>query len=115
GGSLFAMEIMHHKRVTQYYRALIPVFVAAGTAYMVFQLITSMGITPVWKLPFDFHVDNGIWDIIWALCYGVVGAMVGYLIIYSFRFIEKTFHKAKLPFYIQTTLIGIILGILGWQ
>lgn len=115
GGSLFALEIMHHKHVTQYYRALIPSFVAAGTAYIVFQLITGLGITPVWKLPFDFYVDKGVIDIIWAIGYGIIGALVGWLIIWSFRSLEKTFKKARLPFYIQTTLSGIILGILGWK
>src|SRR5699024_8062857 len=99
GGSLFALEIMHHKRVTQYYRALIPAFVTAGTAYIVFQLITRLGITPVWKLPFDFHVDRGVIDLLWAVGYGVVGALIGWLIIWTFRSLEKGFKKAKMPFY----------------
>ncbi len=115
GGSLFALEIMRHKGVTQYYRALIPAFVSAGTAYIVFQLITSMGITPVWKLPFPFYSDKGITDILWGIGYGVIGALIGWFIIWAFRVLEGTFKKAKLPFYVQTTLSGLILGILGWK
>lgn len=115
GGSLFALEIMHHKRVTQYYRALIPAFVTAGTAYLIFQLITGMGMSPVWKLPFDFHVDEGIVDLLWAILYGAVGAIFGWLIIWTFRSMEKGFKKINLPFYFQTTLSGIILGFIGWK
>lgn len=115
GGSLFTLEIMSHKNVTQYYRGLIPAFVAAGTSYIVFQLITRMGLTPVWDLPFAFKIGGGISDILWAFVYGVVGALIGWLIVWSFRSMKHTFKKAKLPFYVQTTLSGIILGILGWQ
>lgn len=115
GGSLFAMEIMHHKRVTQYYRSLIPVFVAAGTAFMVFQLITNMGIQPVWQLPFDFHMDDGITDLLWGIGYGIVGALVGWIIVFSFRSLKRAFQKINLPFYVQTTLSGLILGILAWK
>lgn len=114
GGSLFALEIMHHKRVTQYYRALIPAFVTSGTAYLIFQLITSLGIAPVWKLPFDFYVDEGVTDLLWAILYGAIGAIFGWLIILTFRTLEKGFKKAKMPFFIQTALSGIILGFLGW-
>ncbi len=115
GGSLFALEIMHHKRITQYYRALIPTFVAAGTAFLVFHLIVGVDLTPVWRLPFDFHQDKGVWDLIYAIGYGAVGAIVGWMIVYAFRTLEKGFKKAKMPFYIQTTLSGLILGFLGWK
>lgn len=115
GGSLFALEIMHHKHVTQYYRALLPAFVTAGTAYLVFQLITSMGLVPVWRLPFAFHINNGVYDILWAIVYGTVGALIGWVIVWAFRMLEKSFKKIKLPFFIQTALSGLILGILGWQ
>lgn len=115
GGSLFTLEIMHHKNVTQYYKGLIPAFVAAGTSYIVFQLITGMGLVPVWDLPFEFEISNGITDILWAFVYGVAGAAVGWLIVWSFRTMKNVFKKARLPFYVQTTLSGIILGVLGWQ
>lgn len=115
GGSLFALEIMHHKHVTQYYRALLPAFVTAGTAYFVFQLITRMGIVPVWKLPYPFVINGGVVDILWAIAYGGVGALIGWLIVFAFRELEKTFKKIKLPFYVQTALSGLILGILGWK
>lgn len=115
GGSLFTLEIMHHKHVTQYYKGLIPAFVAAGTSYIVFQLITSTGLVPVWDLPFEFKISNGVIDILWAFVYGAAGAAVGWLIVWSFRNLKNLFKKMALPFYVQTTLSGIILGILGWQ
>ncbi len=114
GGSLFALEIMHHKHVVEYYRALIPSFVASGTSFIVFQWITSMGLVPVWDLPFPSH-QFIVSDFFWAMGYGAIGASLGWGIIWVFRNLKKVFKKAKMPFYIQTLLSGIILGILGWK
>lgn len=114
GGSLFALEIMHHKHVIEYYQALIPAFVSSGTSFIIFQLITKMGIAPVWKLPFAPRVP-GIFDFFWAMLYGAVGALLGWGIIWVFRTLKKLFKNAKLPIYVQTLLSGIILGVLGWK
>lgn len=113
-GSLFALEVIHHKHVVQYYAALIPAFVASGTSYIIFHLITQIGLAPVWDLPFP-EVDAKVFDFFWAMLYGAIGAAVGWLCIYAFRSLKKVFKKAQLPFYVQTTLSGIILGILAWQ
>lgn len=115
GGSLFALEIMHHKHVVEYYAALIPAFVASGTSFIIFQFITQMGLAPVWELPFEASEAFVVTDFFWAMGYGVVAAGLGWLIIYAFRGLTITFKKAKLPFYIQTTLSGLILGFLAWK
>ncbi|HET8572572.1 MAG TPA: chloride channel protein [Edaphocola sp.] len=114
GGSLFALEIMHHKHVIEYYQALIPAFVSSGTSFIIFQLITEMGLAPAWKLPFPEY-QSQVFDFFWAMLYGAAGAMLGWGIIWVFRTLKKTFKKAKLPFYIQTLLSGLILGVLAWK
>lgn len=114
GGSLFALEIMHHKHVIEYYQALIPAFVSSGTSFIIFQLITKMGLAPVWKLPFP-AAQSQVFDFFWAMLYGAAGALLGWGIIWVFRNLKKTFKKAKLPFYIQTMLSGIILGLIAWK
>lgn len=114
GGALFALEIMHHKHVVEYYAALIPAFVSSGTSYIIFQLITKMGLAPVWQLPFP-KAPSHVFDFFWAMLYGAIAAMLGWGIIWTFRTLKKTFKKAKLPFYVQTLLSGLILGFLGWK
>ncbi len=113
-GCLFAMEVIHHKHVVQYYAALIPAFVASGTSFIIFQLITELGWSPVWALPFP-KVDEHLFDFFWAMGYGAVGAAVGWLIIWLFRSLKKFFKNFKAPYYLRTALSGIILGLLGWQ
>ncbi len=115
GGSLFALEIMHHKHVVEYYQALIPAFVASGTSYIIFMIITQIGLAPVWQLPFLEGGGVDILDFFLAMGYGVAGAIVGWGIIWVFRHLKTMFKKARLPIFIQTTLSGIILGILGWK
>lgn len=115
GGSLFALEIMHHKHVVEYYQALIPSFVASGTSFIVYQFITQMGLAPVWDLPFNIDYQFVVTDFFWAMGYGAISAILGWGIIWTFRTLKHTFKKAKMPFYIQTTLSGIILGIIAWK
>lgn len=114
GGSLFALEIMHHKHVVEYYQALIPAFVSSGTSYIVFVIITQLGLAPVWTLPIA-HAQPGVLDFFWAMLYGAAGACVGWGIIFVFRKLKNLFREIKLPIYVQTLLGGIILGFLGWK
>lgn len=113
-GSLFALEVIHHKHVVQYYAALIPAFVASGTSFIVYQFITQIGLAPVWELPFP-EIHPQVFDFFWAMFYGGIGALVGWGIIYTFRALKKFFKKVNMPFYIQTCLSGLILGFLAWQ
>lgn len=39
GGSLFSLEILHHEHAVEYYKAIIPAFVASSFSYMIFALI----------------------------------------------------------------------------
>src|SRR5690606_12525293 len=50
GGSLFALEILHHRHAAEYYKAIIPAFVASGFSYVVFAVIVHLGLGPTWEL-----------------------------------------------------------------
>lgn len=113
GGSLFALEIMHHKHVVEYYQALIPAFVSSGTSYIVFVIITNLGLAPAWTIPIT-PSQPGVLDFFWAMLYGVAGALVGWGIIWTFRHCNKIYKKIKLPIYVQTMVGGLLLGIMGW-
>lgn len=113
-GSLFALEVIHHKHVVQYYAALIPAFVASGTSFIIYQFITQAGLAPAWELPFP-EIDAKVFDFFWAMLYGAIGAFLGWGIIYVFRALKKLLKKINLPFYVQTCISGLILGVLAWQ
>ena len=44
GSSLFALEILHNKHVVEYYKSIIPAFVASCFSYVIFALIIHLGL-----------------------------------------------------------------------
>ena len=51
GGSLFSLEILHHKHAIEYGRAIIPALVASCFSYVVFALIVHLGLGAIWNFP----------------------------------------------------------------
>src|SRR5690554_4427805 len=72
GGSLFSLEILHHKHAVEYYKAIIPAFVASCFSYLIFALIIHLGLGPVWDL--SAYVYSGIFDFGYAILFAVIGA-----------------------------------------
>lgn len=112
GGSLFSLEILHHKYVVQYYQAIIPAFVSSCVAFVVFLLITHMGIGPTWVLPTYDHVD--LIDFLYAVAYGAVAASVGWIFIVLVKSFKRGFNLINVPIYMKTTFGGLLLGIIGF-
>jgi H+/Cl- antiporter ClcA len=112
GGAMFALEILHHQHVLEYYEALMPAIVASCASYIVFAAITHLGIAPTWHFP-HYSVSN-IDDFALALVYGVIGAAAGWIFIGVFRACKGIFERIPGPIYIQTTLAGFGLGLLAW-
>lgn len=112
GGAMFALEILHHQHVVQYYEALLPAIVSSCAGYTIFVLINRLGVGPVWHFP-QYQAEN-ISDFAMAMMYGVVGAAIGWLFILIFRALERAFESLRLPIYLQTTLAGLGLGILAF-
>lgn len=111
GGAIFALEILHHQHIIQYYEALLPAIVSSCAGYTIFVAITRLGIGPVWHFPY-YQTEN-ISDFAMAIAYGVVGAAVAWVFILIFRVLERTIESLRLPIYLQTTLAGLGLGILA--
>lgn len=112
GGAMFALEILHHQHVLEYYQALMPAIVASCASYLVFAAITHLGIAPTWHFP-QYQI-NHIDDFLWAIGCGMIGAGVGWLFIGVFRFCDRLFERLALPIYWQTALAGLGLGVLAW-
>lgn len=112
GGSLFALEILHHKHAVQYYRAIIPAFVASCFSYIVFAIIVQMGFGPTWELPSYELVDK--FDFAYAVLFGIIATVVGWAFIFCTKFFKNGFEKLKVPIYIKTCIGGILLGTIAF-
>jgi H+/Cl- antiporter ClcA len=111
GGAFFALEILHHQHIVEYYEAILPAIVSSCAGYVIFVAITQLGIGPTWHFP-QYGIDS-IYDFAQAIAFGIVGAIVGWLFIAIFRGCDRLFDSLNLPIYLQTTLAGLGLGILA--
>lgn len=112
GGSLFSLEILHHKHAVEYYRAIIPAFVASCFSYLVFALIIHLGLGPVWDL--SAYEYSGIFDFGYAVLFAIVGAALGWCFIYCTKFFKSVFEKRPVPIYVKTLIGGILLGVIAF-
>ena len=112
GGSLFSLEILHHKYVVEYYRALIPAFVASCSSYIIFILITHIGIGPVWKFP-TYQIGS-LYDFVYAVIFSLAAVAVGWLFIFLTKTFKKLFGRLKTPIYVKMAIGGFVLGICGF-
>lgn len=111
GGAIFALEILHHEYVLEYYEALMPAIVSSCASYLVFAGITQLGIAPVWVFP-QYSLEN-INDFALAILFGIVGAIAGWIFIGCFRVCHYLFDQIPGPVYVRTTLAGLVLGLLA--
>jgi len=112
GGSLFSLEILHHKHAVEYYKALIPALVASSFSYVVFALIIHLGLGTLWELP--TYEYSGAFDFGLPLLFALSATAVGWLFIYCTKFFKYLFNKRPLPIYIKTLIGGILLGIISY-
>ncbi|WP_373056695.1 chloride channel protein [Zunongwangia sp. H14] len=112
GGSLFSLEILHHKHAAQYYEAIIPAFVASCFSYIIFALIIHLGLAPVWNLPtYEMH-DK--FDFVFAIVFAIAATFVAWIFISCTKFLRSIFYKLQMPVYFKTTAGGIILGVIAF-
>ncbi|HEY9901916.1 MAG TPA: chloride channel protein, partial [Candidatus Sericytochromatia bacterium] len=105
---VFALEILHHQHIVEYYEALLPAIVSSCFSYLVFAGITKLGIAPTWHFP-HYHLDN-IDDFALAISYGMIGAVAGWIFMSIFRSCDYLFARIPGPIYVRTTLAGLGLG-----
>ena len=110
GSGFFALEILHHRHMVEFYQALIPAFVSSCAAYLVFIVLTQIGYEPTWV--FQEYVYTGPNDFMLAMGAGALGALAGWVFIVCFRFSKKMFSRIK-KIYIKTTLGGLIIGTIA--
>lgn len=113
GGAVFALEILHHQYVVEYYQALMPAIVSSCASYLVFALITHLGIAPTWYFPqYSLESINDIW---FAILLGMIGALAGWIFMGIFHGCDRLFARIPGPIYFRTSLAGLGLGILAFS
>ncbi len=112
GGSLFSLEILHHKHAVEYYKAIIPALVASCFSYAVFALIIHLGIGATWDL--KAYQYSGVYDFAYASGFALLATLVGWIIIYVVKFFKKLFEYRAFPIYIKTFAGGLILGVIAY-
>ena len=112
GGSLFSLEILHHKHAVEYYRAIIPAFVASSFSYLIFALIIQLGLGPTWEL--STYEYSGMFDFGYAIVFAILGAAIGWVFIFCTKFFKLIFEKRPLPIYLKTLIGGVLLGIIAF-
>jgi len=110
GGSLFSLEILHHEHAVEYYKAIIPAFVASCFSYVVFAFIIHIGIGPIWDLPSYEMLTK--FDFLYAVLFAIAATIVGWGFIYCTKTFKVLFKKLQTPIYIKTCLGGIALGFI---
>lgn len=112
GGSLFSLEILHHKYSTQYYKALVPALVASGFSYIIFALIIHLGLGPIWDVPAYEAGDK--FDFAYAVIFGIAATLCGWIFIICTRYLKNIFETFSMPVYYKTLIGGILLGTLAF-
>lgn len=112
GGSLFSLEILHHKHAVEYYQAIIPAFVASCFSYLVFAIIVHLGIGPIWDLPAYEMADK--FDFVYAVLFAIAATIIGWGFIFCTKFFKSAFEKLSVPIYIKTLTGGMILGVIAF-
>ena len=112
GGSLFSLEILHYKHAVEYYKAIIPAFVASSFSYIVFALIVHIGLGPIWNFPTYEMSDK--FDFLYAVMFGLLATIIGWTFIYSTKLWKSIFAIIKTPIYIKTFIGGLLLGIIAY-
>ncbi|WP_194852278.1 chloride channel protein [Nonlabens antarcticus] len=112
GGSLFSLEILHHKHAVEYYKAIIPALVASSFSYIVFALIIQLGLGATWDL--STYEYSGVFDFGYAVLFAIIATAVGWGFIYCTKFFKILFEKRQMPIYVKTLIGGIVLGTIAY-
>lgn len=112
GGSLFSLEILHHKHAVEYYKAIIPALVASSFSYVVFAIIIQLGLDATWQL--STYEYSGLFDFGGAVLFAIIASAAGWGFIYTTKLFKYLFEKRPLPIYVKTLIGGVILGIISY-
>lgn len=112
GGSLFSLEILHHKHAVEYYKAIIPALVASCFSYLIFAVIIQLGLGATWDIA--SYEYSGVFDFGYAVLFAMAATAIGWGFIFCTKFLKNLFNKRPLPIYVKTLIGGILLGVISY-
>ncbi|REG83122.1 chloride channel protein [Algoriphagus antarcticus] len=112
GGSLFSLEILHHKHAVEYYKAIIPALVASCFSFLVFAIIVQLGLGATWDVA--SYEYSGVFDFGYAVLFAMAATAIGWGFIFCTKFFKNLFNKKPLPIYVKTLIGGILLGVISY-
>lgn len=112
GGSLFSLEILHHKHAVEYGKAIIPALVASCFSYVVFALIVHLGLGATWK--FSNYEYSGIFDFGYAILFAIAATIIAWGFIYCVKVCKYFFGVWTTTIYLKTAFGGVLLGIIAY-
>lgn len=112
GGSLFALEILHHKHVTQFYQAMIPAIVASCSSYIVFLLITHTPLGPSWQFP--PYIETSVADLGYSVMYALIATLFGWVFIFMVKTLKGLFKKMNIRAPFRLCLGGLLIGTIAY-
>ena len=110
GGAILWLEMLH-MRGLEYFEAIIPTLVCSSVAYLVMLGCVGHGVVQAWHVPVAPH--GGSWGPLVAIGAGLVCAVAARGYAFGFRAIGRLQRRLALPLIVETTLAGLLIGLLG--
>jgi H+/Cl- antiporter ClcA len=113
GASVFAMELLHRKSL-RYFEVLLPALTGTIVGYIVYTVLTTVGLRPVWDIGSVLHVpsDLVVADFGWAFAAGIAGAIIAAAFTYLVVFARWVFRP--IPPLAKPVVTGVALGALAF-
>ncbi len=111
GGALLWLEMLH-TRGLEYFEAIVPTLVCSCVGYLVMLLLVGHGVVQPWHLPAP--VEASPWLPALAIGLGLVCAVAARGYAGIFRGVKRLLRGARLPLVLETTLAGVLIGLLGY-
>lgn len=110
GGAILWLEMLH-MRGLEYYEAIIPTLVCSCVAYLIMLFGVGHGMVQPWQL--SAIPEAFTWTPLIAIGLGLFCAMAARFYAFVFRSIGRLQNRLRLPILVETTLAGLVIGVLG--
>lgn len=110
GGAILWLEMLH-MRGLEYYEAIIPTLVCSSVAYLIMIFGIGHAVVQPWQL--STIPETFSWTPLIAIGLGLFCALMARFYALIFRTVGLFQQRLRLPLMIQTTLAGLVIGVLG--
>lgn len=113
GGALLWLEMLH-TRGLEYYEAIVPTLVCSCVAFLTMTVTIGHGIVQPWHVTITTAGASLWWTPLAAAGVGLACGPVAKVYSLLFGALGRLVKRSRLPVVAQTTLAGLIIGLLGY-